>query len=165
MAKPTNEEQNEWIVRRFYEELWNGRRLGVADELFAAEGVTHQLRSGAPDDAVPRNPATMRAHVAEWAAAFPDLRFEVEHLIARGDLVVTRAVMSGTHAGEWHGVAPTGRRVEIRMAVTHRIADGKIAEDWVLVDSLGLLQQLGLLPSTEEILARGPDAAAGDGDG
>lgn len=152
------EEQNEKIVRRFYEELWNGRRVELADELFAADGVTHQLRSGSPDEAAPRTPALMRSHVAAWAAAVPDLRFEVEQLSACGDTVASRAVMRGTHAGAWHGVAPTGRRVEIRMTVTHRISAGKIAEDWVLVDSLGLLQQLGLLPATEEILAR----AAGD---
>lgn len=154
-----NGEQNEKIVRRFYEELWNGRRVEAAGELFSAEGVTHQLRSGAPDEAAPRNPALVRAHVAEWVAAFPDLRFEVEQLIACGEHVVSRAVMRGTHGGEWHGVAPTGRRVEIRMTVIQRISAGKIAEDWVLVDSLGLLQQLGLLPATEEILARGPNAA------
>lgn len=157
-----SEEQNERIVRRFYEELWNGRRVEAAEELFAADGVTHQLRSGAPDEAAPRTPALMREHVGEWVAAFPDLRFEVEQLIARGEHVVSRAVMRGTHAGRWHGVAPTGRRVEIRMTVTHRIGAGKIVEDWVLVDSLGLLQQLGLLPATEEILARGTKATADD---
>ena len=149
-----SEEQNEKIVRRFYEELWNGRRVEAAEELFATDGVTHQLRSGAPDATAPRNPELVKAHVAEWLAALPDLRFEVDELLACGDRVVTRATMRGTHAGAWHGVAPTGRQVEIRMTVIHRISAGRIAEDWVLVDSLGLLQQLGLLPATEEILAR-----------
>ena len=75
-------------------------------------------------------------------------------MIAEGDQVVTRSVMRGTHTGTWLGIAPTGKRVSIRMMVMQRIWNGKIAEDWVLVESLGLLQQLGLVPATQEILAK-----------
>jgi predicted ester cyclase len=75
-------------------------------------------------------------------------------MIAEADHVVSRSVMRGTHTGMWLGIAPTGKQVSIRMMVIHRIAHGRIAEDWVLVESLGLFQQLELIPALQEILAR-----------
>ncbi len=62
--------------------------------------------------------------------------------------------MRGTHIGVWLGVAPTNKEVSVRLSVIHRIAQGKIVEDWVLVEALGFFQQLGLVPSTEEIFTR-----------
>ena len=147
-------EENKAVVSRFYEELWNGRRLEVADEIFAPGCVTHQLRSGAPVASAPRPPAEVKRHVAEWLAAFPDLRFEVEQVVAEGDLVMTRSLMRGTHAGPWTGVAPTNREATIRMTVVQRLDAGLIVEDWVLVESLGFYQQLGLVPDSREIFAR-----------
>ena len=148
-------EENKAAVRRFVEELWNGRRLELADELFAPDCVTHQLRSGAEAAGAPRSPDTVKREVGEWLAGFPDLEFVIEQMIAEGDQVVTRCVMTGTHTGAWLGLAPTGRRVSVQMIVIHRIGGGKIVEDWVLVGSLGLFQQLGLVPSTQELLAGG----------
>lgn len=155
-------EQNRAIVSRFYEELWNQRRVDVADEIIAPDCVTHQLRSGVEVGGVARGPEAVKRHAAEWLKGFPDLRFTVEQMIAEGDQVVTRSVMQGTHTGAWLSIAPTGKQVSIRMMVIQRIADGKIAEDWVLVESLGLWQQLGLLPATEEILLARPGGAAGN---
>ncbi|HXX00624.1 MAG TPA: ester cyclase [Candidatus Acidoferrales bacterium] len=147
-------ESNKQIVRRFIDELWNGRKLEVADELFAPDCVTHQLRSGEPDSSTPRPPQHMKEHVAGWLVAFPDLQMTAEGMLAEGDMVATSMVFQGTHLGTWSGVPPTGRRVSIRMVVVHRIADGKICEDWALVESLGFLQQLGLAPSTADMIAK-----------
>ncbi len=147
-------EHNKAIVRQFIEELWNDRNLDIADAIFAPDCVTHQLRSGADPTAAPRGPELLKKHVAEWLAAFPDLRFTIEQMIAEADQVASRTVMQGTHTGPWHGVAPTGRRVSIRMTTVHRIENGKIAEDWVLVESLGFFQQLGLVPATQDIVAK-----------
>ena len=145
------------VVRRFYDELWNDRKLEVADEIVAADCVTHQLRSGGngDDDAgVPRPPELIKQHVAAWLAGFPDLHFTVEQILAEADRVVTHSRMRGTHTGAWLGLAPTGRTVSLPMIVIQRISAGKIAEDWVLVDSLGFYQQLGLLPATEAFMSR-----------
>lgn len=151
-------EHNKTIVRRFYQELWNERDLCVADEIFAPDCVTHQLSSGTQIEPAARDPETVKLHVADWVKAFPDLRFEVEELLAEEDKVVSRSVMRGTHEGEWHGIAPTGKELTIRMMVIHRIANRQIAEDWVLVESFGFFQQLGLIPGTEEIFAGDKDS-------
>jgi steroid delta-isomerase-like uncharacterized protein len=147
-------EQSKAVVFRFYNELWNERNLNVADEIFAADCITHQLQSGAETVAVARNPEAVKHHVEEWLAGFPDLRFTVEQILAEDGRVVTQSVMRGTHTGVWLGIAPTNKEVSIRMFVLHFITNGKITEDWVLVESLGFFQQLGLVPSTAEILAQ-----------
>ena len=147
-------EEDKSVVRRFVEELWNGRRLDVAGELFHPDCVTHQLRSGSQDAPSRRDPETLKRHVAEWLEGFPDVRFTVEQMVAEAGLVSSRLLFEGTHAGAWLGLAPTGRRVRIRMMTVHRIEGGKIVEDWVLVESLGFFQQLGLLPPDEKIMSR-----------
>jgi len=146
-------EQNKNIVRRFFEELWNARNFAAADEIFAPDCVTHQLQSGAEVIAAARNAEAIKEHIGEWLVGFPDLHFTVGQMIAEGDLVVTYAAMHGTHTGIWNGVSPSGREINIRMTVTHRIVNQKIVADWVLVESLGFFQQLGLLPSTQEIMS------------
>ncbi|MDQ3800085.1 MAG: ester cyclase [Acidobacteriota bacterium] len=148
------EQENKKIVRRFFEEFWNERRLEVAEEIFAPGCVTHQLQSGAEAVGVPRGGEAVKEHAAEWLKSFPDLRFTVEQTIAEGDRVVTYATMRGTHAESWFGIPASGKNVRIRMSVIHQIVDGKITADWVLVESLGFFQQLGLLPPTPEIMSK-----------
>ena len=143
------------IVRRFVEELWNDRNLDVADEIFATDCVTHQLRSGEPLTSAPRDPETLKQHIRDWVKAFPDLQFTVEQTVASEDRVASHMTMRGTHTGEWMGVAPSGKQLSIEMMIIHRIEARKIVEDWVLVDSLGFFQQLGLVGSREEIFRLG----------
>jgi predicted ester cyclase len=145
-------EQNKVVVQRFIDELWNNRELNVADEIFADECITHQLQSGSEITSSRRDPKTIKTHVAEWLVGFPDLRFEANQMLAEGDRVVSMLEMKGTHSGTWMGLAPTGKEISIRMIVIHRLAEGKIVEDWVLVESLGFFQQLGLAPSVAEML-------------
>ena len=131
---------NKRVVQRFYEELWNRGNLDVADELVAEDYIRHDLR---PGDAPP-GPAGQKAVAEKFRAAFPDVRLEVEALVAEGDLVVARWTMTGTHSGAWADVAPTERRVRFSGVNFFRIADGKIAEIWNLRDDLGLSEQLGV---------------------
>jgi steroid delta-isomerase-like uncharacterized protein len=140
------------LISKFVEELWNKRQFDVADEIFAKDCVTHQLRSGVPADAVLRGPEAIKEHVAGWIASFPDLRFNIEQMLREGDRVVMQLVMEGTHQSTWLGIPASGKKVEIRMFTVHRVVQGKIVEDWVLVESLGLLQQLGVIPDTAELI-------------
>ena len=140
------------LINRFVEELWNERRLEVADAIFGTDCVTHQLQSGVPVDAVPRGPQAMKEHVAGWIASFPDLRLSIEQILSEGDRDVTQLLMEGTHQGAWLGIPATGKKVQIRMFTVHRVVEGKIVEDWVLVESLGFFQQLGVVPSTADLV-------------
>jgi steroid delta-isomerase-like uncharacterized protein len=142
----------ESVVVRFVEELWNERNLNIADSLFDEDCHTHQLQSGSPVVAVPRGPAAIKAHVRDWLSAFPDLKFTVEQMFSDGDRVISQLAMDGTQTDQWLGIPATRKRVNIRMITIHRIRNGKVIEDWVLVESLGLLQQLGALPTTKDIL-------------
>ncbi len=150
-------DQNKKIVRRFFEELWNGRKLEVADEIFAPDCVTHQLQSGMEIIAVPRSAEAVKEHIGEWLTGFPDLNFTVEQMLAENDRVVTCATMRGTHTGVWNGISVTGKEVSIRMTIIHQIVNQKIAADWVLVESLGFFQQLEFLPTMQEIMSNAAD--------
>jgi steroid delta-isomerase-like uncharacterized protein len=141
------------LAKRFVEELWNERRLDVADAIFAKDCVTHQLRSGSPADAVPRGPQAIKEHVTHWVASFPDLRFSIEQMLREGDHVVMQLLMEGTHHGAWLGIPATGKKVQIRMFTVHRVVQDRIVEDWVLVESLGVFQQLGVVPDTADLLS------------
>jgi steroid delta-isomerase-like uncharacterized protein len=145
-------DQAKHVIRRFVEELWNARRLEVADQIFSEDCVTHQLLSGLLPEPARRRPQAMKEHVSGWLMSFPDLRFNIEQMIGERDRVVSQLVMEGTHQGTWMGISPTGKKIQIRMMTIHRIENNKIVEDWVLVESLGLFQQLGILPGTAELI-------------
>jgi steroid delta-isomerase-like uncharacterized protein len=140
------------LINRFVEELWNERRLDVADAIFAKDCVTHQLRSGAAADPVPRGPEAIKEHVTSWIASFPDLHFNIEQMLSEGDRVVMQLLVEGTHQGVWLGIPASGKKIQIRMFTIQRLVEGKIVEDWVLVESLGVLQQLGVVPNTAELV-------------
>jgi steroid delta-isomerase-like uncharacterized protein len=150
--RSVSEEKNKTIVRRFIEEFWNQRKLHLAGELFAPECITHQLRSEEDAVGTPRSPESVKREAAAWLSGFPDLKFVLEKIIAAEDQVVTHCTMRGTHSGEWMGVPATGKKVSVPIITIHRIAGGKIAEDWVLVGSLLLFQQLGVVPATQALL-------------
>ena len=126
--------------------------MDVADAIFAADCLTHQLRSGVPADAVPRGPQAIKEHVAGWIASFPDLHFSIEQPVSEGDRVVMQLLMEGTHGGAWLGIPASGKKMQIRMFTVHRVVQGKIVEDWVLVESLGVFQQLGVVPSAADLV-------------
>lgn len=137
----TKAQQNKTIVRRFVEEFQNGGNESAAEELLAADFVDHSPFPGvSPDrEGVKRLFAALRQ-------AFPDLRAKIHDQLAEKDRVATRKTFRGTHRGEFLGIAPTGRSVSFDVIDVVRIADGRIAEQWNVVDLMGLLQQIGPQP-------------------
>jgi steroid delta-isomerase-like uncharacterized protein len=137
----TKAQQNKTIVRRFVEEFQNGGNESAAEELLAADFVDHSPFPGvSPDrEGVKRLFAALRQ-------AFPDLRAKIHDQLAEKDRVATRKTFRGTHRGEFLGIAPTGRSVSFDVIDVARIADGRIAEQWNVVDLMGLLQQIGPKP-------------------
>ena len=79
--------------------------------------------------------------------AFPDLQFTIEDMVAEGDFVVVRHTTRGTHQGNFRGIPPTGKQVSGTGMFIDRIVNGKAVEQWINGDDLGLLQQLGVVPT------------------
>ena len=135
-------EDNKALVRRAIEGIINQGNLGMADELFASDYVY-----AAPGTPEMRGPEGLKQLIGMYRAAFPDIQLTVGEQIAEGDTVVTRWRGTGTHQGELMGVAPTGKRVTVEGMILTRCATGKIVEEFEILDSLGMLQQLGAIPA------------------
>ena len=137
-------EQNVAVVRRAVEEIWNQGALDLADELFAPDYVNH---GGLIPDLV-RGPEAIKVSVALYHLAFPDLRITVEELVAQENVVALRWTARGTPRGECPGGATTGTPDPPTGMTFCRIAGDQITESWTCWDRLGLLEQVGLVPST-----------------
>ena len=144
-------EENKAIARRALEEVFSAQGdLDVADELIAPNYyIGHDPAS--PKDV--HGPEGVKEFASMYRNAFPDVQLSVEDQIAEGDMVVTRWIASGTHQGELMGIAPTGNRVTVAGTSVERVVDGKIEETWENYDALGMMQQIGAIPSPEEAQA------------
>lgn len=142
-------EQNKAVVRRSIEEVWNKGNLQLADELFSATYVHHDPST--PD--LGQGPEGEKKRASLYRNAFPDFRLKIEDLIADGELVVARWSGHGTHKGEFGSIAPTGKQFNITGVSIARFQHGKMVEGWINWDSLGLMQQLGLVPVTAPVKA------------
>ena len=86
----------------------------------------------------------LKQHIAGAEAAFPHYELIAEDLIAEGDKVVVRFTLRATHQGDFMGVSATGRQINVPGIIIYRIADGKIVEHWMQIDSVAMMQQLGV---------------------
>jgi steroid delta-isomerase-like uncharacterized protein len=135
---------NKAIVRRLYEEVWSKRNLEVLNELIspshALQGPNFSGSSIGPD--------AYKHQVLRFLEGYPDLRWAIEDLIAEKDKVVVCWTMSGTHLGNYRGVSATGKKISVDGVTIHQIARGKIMDSQSIWDTLGMMQQLGAVPST-----------------
>ncbi len=135
-------EENKALIRDFWDELWNKGNLDIVDKVYAPDYVGHDHFSPQPITLQGR-----KEMVAMNRKAFPDIRTTVDDQIAEGDFVVSRWSARGTHKGDLMGIPPSGKAVTLRGITTIRFVGGKIAEQWENWDSLGMLQQLGVVPT------------------
>jgi steroid delta-isomerase-like uncharacterized protein len=131
-------EANKALVGRFVETFWNRGDMSAIGDSMATDAIIHQPEVGSTDGLAAFN-RTLRA-------AFPDWHSTLEEMVAEGDTVAERWTGRGTHSGEFQGIAPTGRQVEVPGVVFYRIRDGKIVEFRGSFDALRMLQQLGAIP-------------------
>ena len=134
-------EENKTIMRRIFE-VFNTGNLAVADEVIAADVVDHQ----APPGVAPGR-AGFKQLITMFRTAFPDIQMTIEEIIAEGDRVVARSTMRGTHRGEFMGIPPTGKQFTVTSIDIVHIAGGQGVEHWGNSDDLGMLQQLGVIPT------------------
>jgi len=137
-------DENKQLFRRFIEEVANRGKIAIVDELVTADIIEHEEIPG-----VPPNREGVKQAFTMFRTAFPDLQVTIEDLIAEGDKVVARETWRGTHRGEFMEIPSTGKRVEFAAVDIVRIANGKMVEHWGQMDSLGMLQQLGVIPQPE----------------
>ena len=129
------------ITMRYADEVWNNKNLAAADELFTGGHVYHDTLM--PDLA--KGPEGVRQRRGVYLAAMSDAKVEIHDLIAEGDRVAATWTYSGTNDGEIMGIPATGRTASITGAHFFRFEGDRIAETWTYPDTLGLLQQLGLV--------------------
>ena len=127
------------MVRRYVEDVWNRGDLVVADALLTFGHVRHDPLLDVDVVGVDE----VRQQISGLRAAFPDFHFEVAIYAGNGGFVTRRWRMTGTHEGQWLGIAPTGVKVTSTGMALSRFEDGKIAEEWIQRDDLGLMRQLG----------------------
>ena len=141
-------EQNNANFRQIIEEAWNKGNLAVLDELTSPGLVVHFLPPGTP-----LGGESMKRHIQLTRAAFPDIRIIVEDQFAAGDKIVARCTMTGTQRGPYLNhlktlMPPTGKRFSVEGIDIFRYdGDGKSVDCWSTFDRLGMLQQLGALPT------------------
>jgi steroid delta-isomerase-like uncharacterized protein len=133
-------EENKAIVRRWVE-AFNEGNLDAVDELVTDSYVRHDTNAQEV-----RGPEKEKSLIAMYRSAFPDLHFTVQDMVAEGDRVVTRIGIRATHKGELLGIPATEKQLAFTAMELYRIADGKIEEQWVNVDTLGMMQQIGAIP-------------------
>lgn len=130
------EELNKSLARRVYDE---GLNQGIFTVPYTQDFIGH----------AGNGTFTREASLAEakgWRQAFPDLKMNIDLILAEKDLVAVRWTATGTNSGTGNGLPATGKSVKVTGQATFRFVDGKIAEEWASGDTLGIMKQLGLLP-------------------
>jgi len=134
-------EKNKAIIRK-WTETCNKKNLAAFDELIAPDVVdyTHQIRGL----------ENIKQLFTMLIKGFPDFQFTIEDMIAEGDKVWVRFKETGTHKGEYLGLAPTGKKIAVTAVHNFRIVNGKVVEDFSVSDDLAFYKQLGVIEPTEK---------------
>ena len=132
-------QENVAVMHRMYEEVLNKGNIDLMDELTAVGFISHEVP--------PDYPGGFKQYWTDFRVAFPDLHFTIDDTIAEGDKVVCRCTMRGTHRGEFMGIPATGKQVEVEGIDIAYFREGKGVEHWASYDELGMMQQLGVIPT------------------
>jgi steroid delta-isomerase-like uncharacterized protein len=136
----TNE--NKIVIRTFIEDVINQGRLERADDI-----VIEDFAELDPLPGQEQGREGLKAVIGQMRSAFPDIRWTVDEMLAEGDKVFTRFTWSGTHQGPFLGIPATGRRITVKGMVIDRVESGRMADSRILMDTFGMMQQLGALPN------------------
>lgn len=128
------------LLQRFYSEV-NSGHLEVIDDVIADDFVEHEEFPG-----IEQNKAGVKQFFTMFRSAFPDMRMEADQIVAEGDMLCAHGTTTGTHQGEFMGMPPTGKRIEVHGFDMVRIRDGRVTEHWGLMDAMTMMQQLGAIP-------------------
>lgn len=141
--KNTDIEKNKDFIQAYTEDFWNEQNIAAFEKYFTADFILHNADGDL-------NGEQFKGFCQANFTAFPDLKVTTDDLIAEGDKVVKVWTVNGTHKGDFMGIPATGKPIVIKGIEMFRIADGKIAEVWLSMDNLGMMQQLGVIPPMGE---------------
>ena len=137
-------EKNKTTVHRWVVDGFNTGDPAIADEIIDPSFNYHH--SGLPP--VPSGPEGYKQLVAMYRGAFPDLNITMEDMVVEGEKVSVRLTGTGTNKGEFRGIPPTNKKVTVSMIDIYHISEGKFVEGWSRYDTLGMMRQLGLIPTS-----------------
>ena len=129
-------ENSKSVVLQFVDKVQNQHDISALNELFSPDFVDHSGLSN------PANFDGAKQFFAMIFTAFPDIQVKIHDQVVGGDKVWMRKTFKGTHQGEFMGIPPTNKTVEINVIDIHRVVGGKITEHWAVADMFGLMQQL-----------------------
>lgn len=133
--------ENKKVVAAFVEDVINQGRIDRADDLVALDFVELDPMPGQQ-----QGREGLKDVICVMRAAFPDLHWVVDEVVAEGDKVVSRFTWTGTHRATFLGIPSTDKKVTVKGVVIDRLVDGKMADSRILMDTLGMMQQLGVVP-------------------
>ena len=139
----TTEEKNKDFIQAFNEDFWNKHNIDAFDKYFTADFIAHYPEGD-------MNGEQFKGLCQAYFSAFPDLHITTDDLFAEGDKVVKVWTANSTNKGDFMGIPATGKQIVVKGMEVFRIVDGMIAENWVVMDNLGMLQQLGIIPPMGE---------------
>jgi len=138
MTQSATEAQNKDVVKRYWNGKWNERRPETLDELLTPDVVYHGT-------SMSMNGREEYKQVYDvFRSALHDTHLEIDDLIAEGDKVMSRVSLRCVHGGELEGLPPTGKKIALDAFTVFRLVDGRIAEEWEIIDELGMMQQIGM---------------------
>ena len=137
-AQAEVEEQNKEVVKRYWNGKWNERRPEILDELQTSDVVYHGTSMEM------NNLEEYKQVYGAFLSAFHDTKVTIDEIIAEGDKVMTRITMSGIHKGELEGMPPTGNSASMSAFTVFRLVDGKIVEEWEILDELAMMMAIGM---------------------
>jgi steroid delta-isomerase-like uncharacterized protein len=143
-VRETTPEENKELIRHAIDEVLNKGNLALVDETYSADLITH--RPGLPEPI--RGRQGYKDYITSLRTGFPDLRFEIEDMLAERDKVMVQWTLRGTQTGELVGLPPTGKRVTEHGVLAFRMSGGKVAEIWLVLNEMEILQQLGVIPAS-----------------
>lgn len=140
-----SEEANKQFMNSFIEEVINRQNLDAIDEMVSENFIEHMPFPG-------QGPGRegLKFAIGSMHTGFPDIKWTMHEQIAEGEKVVSRFIWEGTHKGEFMGIPPTNKKVEVWGMVIDVVRDGLFSESRIIMDSVGLLQQLGVMPEPQE---------------
>ena len=128
------------LISKYIEEVWNNADFAALSNL-TTTGYTYYL-----GDQPPRDKAALRQFLQAVHVAFPDWRVQIQAVVTEGNTVAVQWKGNVTHDGVFHGIPPTGKRISVCGINIYQIEEGKIAKEWEQMDTLGMLQQMGVFP-------------------